>query len=222
MPRYIKAEDGPKKSVSYTDATGTRYLYAEGTRTWRNNNPGNLVPGEISRRNGQIGVAGGFAVFPDVESGRRALIDSLKNRHGNKSLAAMIRVYAPKHENNTKRYLAFVRRRTGVRDDRKIKDFSPDQFDMLRQAIEDMEGWKSGQVTEMPADKKRITRVRKNKKRTITAYFVESLGWISKSKAIALAQEGEIDAVVATSRNGNLFLKTRPDKDETNNLKNLG
>ncbi len=52
------------------------------TRSWRNNNPGNLSMGAFAKKNGAIGGAGRipnnenkdlkFAVFPDYETGRKA------------------------------------------------------------------------------------------------------------------------------------------------------
>ena len=36
------------------------------------------------------------------------------------------------------------------------------------------------------------------------------MGWISKAQGITLAREKKIDTVVATSRAGHLFLRTRP------------
>jgi hypothetical protein len=79
----------------------------------------------------------------------------------------MILGYAPKHENNTSRYLKFPKDKTGVKDGRKIKDFAPEEFEKLWRAIETYEG-------------------------------------------IELARRGELDAVVAISSAGNLYLRTRP------------
>lgn len=79
MPKYVKAEQGPGKSVIYTDSDGKQWKFEGGTRPWRNQNPGNLVPGKITKRNGAIGSAGGIAVFPDYYAGHKALLDSLKN-----------------------------------------------------------------------------------------------------------------------------------------------
>jgi hypothetical protein len=69
MAKYIKAEAGPGNSVIYTDTSGKQWQFEGGNRPWRNQNPGNLVPGKVSKRNGAIGKAGGFAVFPDYETG---------------------------------------------------------------------------------------------------------------------------------------------------------
>lgn len=72
MMRLIEAYSGPGLSVAYIDENGFYSLYSGGSRNWRNNNPGNFRPGTVSRRNGQIGVAGNFAVFPDSKTGQAA------------------------------------------------------------------------------------------------------------------------------------------------------
>jgi Protein of unknown function (DUF3892) len=221
MPKYIKAEAAPNKSVLYYTDDGTRFLFSGGDPAWRNQNPGNLVPGNVSARNGAIGKAGKFAVFPTREAGHAALLDSLKNVHGEKSLAGMIGRYAPKKENKTAKYLKFLKKQTGVKDQKKINDFTPQEFEKLWRAIEKYEGGKQGSITELPP-KKQIDGVRKNKKGTITAYHIEGMGWLSKPEAIRLTKSGEIDAVVATSRSGNPFLRTRPDVIVENNLEKLG
>lgn len=74
MSRYVHARQGPKNTVIYTDDKGEEWLFSGGDRTWRNNNPGNLVPGNVSKRNGAIGVAGRFAVFPDYETGHQGML----------------------------------------------------------------------------------------------------------------------------------------------------
>ena len=223
MSQYVSARQGRKNTVIYTDDKGVEWSFSGGDRTWRNNNPGNLVPGSVSKRNGAIGVAGGFAVFSDYETGHQALLDCLRTTYGDADIPRLVKDYAPKYENKTERYIKFLRRRTGVKDDLKVKNFTPEQFEKLWRAIEDMEGKKNntGKVIQL-SKKKRITAVRKDKKGTITAYNVEGVGWVSKSRGIELARRGEIDAVVAVSQSGNLFLRTRPDGDPMNNLDNMG
>jgi hypothetical protein len=56
---------------------------------------------------------GGFAVFPDYETGHKALLDSLKNEHGNENIPDLMHAYAPPKENKTEIYIAFVRKQTG-------------------------------------------------------------------------------------------------------------
>jgi hypothetical protein len=224
MARYIKAEEGAGRSVIYTDDTGKQWKFEAGSRPWRNQNPGNLVPGNVSKRNGAIGVAGGFAVFPDYETGHGALLDSLKTVHGNKDIPSLMKVYAPPAENQTTKYIAFIRQKTGIRGNKKVRDFSPAEFEKLWQAVEKMEGWgkdKEGLVNEHAA-KKPVTGIRKNKKGTIKAYQIESYGWVSKAEGIALTRKGFVDAVVATSPKGNRFLRARPNSQTWDNLESKG
>lgn len=221
MNKYISAKEGPGISVIYTDSKGNLWKFDNGTRTWRNNNPGNLVPGKVSKRNNAIGKAGGFAVFPDYESGHAALLDSLKNVHGTKDIDLLMHAFAPPHENDTAKYISFLRKKTGVKSNKKILDFTPEEFEKLWRAIEQMEGWKEGTIT--PYDQKgQIQAVRKNSKGTIQSYLVASIGWISKGVAIKMARSGQIDAVIATSPRGNLFLRSRPNKNQSDNLRNKG
>lgn len=220
MAKYIKADPGPGRSVIYTDIDGKQWKFEGGSRPWRNQNPGDLVIGIVSKRNGAIGKAGGFAVFPNYEMGHQALLDSLKNMHGDKDIPALMHVYAPPTENDTKRYVAFIRKKTGINDNKKIEDFSPVEFEKLWQTIEKMEGWdKKGKITECSI-KCKITAIKKGKNGIIQSYQVEKYGWVSKSQGISLTLEGKVDAVVATSSKGNKFLRSRPNSQLLDNLGN--
>ena len=66
------------RDVVYTTADGRRVRRTGGTRAWRNLNPGNIRYSEFSRNAGAIGQAGGFAVFPDEETGTRAISSLLR------------------------------------------------------------------------------------------------------------------------------------------------
>jgi len=221
--KYIKAESGPGRSVIYTDRNGKRWMFKGGNRPWRNHNPGNLVVGNISKRNGAIGVAGGFAVFPSYEIGHAALLDSLKAQHGSKDIDALMRVYAPPHENPTEKYIKFIRKRVNIRDFKKIKDFSSLEFENLWKAIEDMEGWGKHEGTiVLDVEKKKVTGVRKDRKGTIQFYLIDGIGWVSKTEGIGLAAQGTVDAVVATSPKGNKFLRANPNQDALDNLERKG
>ena len=213
MPKYIKGVSGPGKSVIYTDADGKSWKFEGGGRPWRNQNPGNLVQGEVSKRYGSIGSAGGFAIFPNYEAGHRALLDSLKIIHGNKDIPALMNVFAPPKENDTKKYILFLLKKTGVKRDKKIKDFSEKEFEKLWQGIEKMEGW---------GQEGKITGIKKDKKGTIQFYEITGYGKVSKAEGIALALKGKIDAVVVKSTRGNKFLRARPNSNKLDNLENLG
>jgi len=224
MPKYVKAESGPGISVIYTDTTGKQWKFDGGTRPWRNQNPGDLVTGKVSKRNGAIGKAGGFAIFPDYETGHRALLDSLINEHGSKDIPELMKVYAPPQENKTKKYIFFIRKATGVKGIKIVRNFSSIEFEKLWKAIEKMEGWgkgKEGIITEYLV-KAQVTGVKKDKKGTIESYQIEGYGWVSKIEGISLTLKGKVDAVVATSPRGNQYLRMRPNQQLEDNLENKG
>lgn len=84
--KFIRAEDGPNHSVIYYDEFGNKLIKywkkdpneEPSSRSWRNNNPGNLQPRSHAKKNGLIGSAGGWAVFPDYATGRKAVWTLLK------------------------------------------------------------------------------------------------------------------------------------------------
>ena len=202
-----------KQEITYERENGSKVIYAGGTPAWRNNNPGNLKTGPFTRDHGAIsGRREKFAIFPDYETGRKALVALLKiPKYQAKTIGECVKPYAPKSDgNNPVRYRKLIKRFTSLDLNRKMNSLSVKELENLIDAIERIEGTKPGKVIEVPDyKKKQISSVRKNKKGTIVSYYVEALGWLSKSKAIALATAGTIDAVVATSRGGNLFLRTR-------------
>ena len=201
---FIKAEKGPNNTTVYHAANGRRIVRSGGSWAWRNNNPGNMRKGKYSRDNDCIGYSGGFAVFPTREQGHAALADLLKNSCKNSSLQSMIKRYAPpKDKNKTTKYLKFLLSKLDIKNPKTmIRDLTTKQFDALVKAIEQFEGWEDGEIESEPKPL-RITK-------------------IMKGRAIDLAEEHKIDAVVATSRSGNLYLRTRPDLKVENNLALLG
>ena len=70
-PLTNRDEDGhvcPKCKTDYAGATKVG-----GDRSWRNNNPGNMVYGKFAKAHGATGQdSGGFAIFPSMESGSGA------------------------------------------------------------------------------------------------------------------------------------------------------
>lgn len=90
-----------------------------GDRNARNNNPGNIEYGDFARRHGATGSDGRFAVFPDKETGSRAMDDLLQvySRQGRKTLRQIIGKWAPSKENDTSGYVDKVAKRLGVGPD---------------------------------------------------------------------------------------------------------
>lgn len=100
--------------------------YYAGTIATKNHNPGNLRSSPF-----QTGKYGGFAVFPDYETGLYALkyqiylAASGKSRYyrSDMTLLEFFNVYAPPHDSNQPNvYTAFVVKQTGLTKDTLISD----------------------------------------------------------------------------------------------------
>ena len=220
--QYVKARGGPNHITIYYTTDNRLMIRSGGKWTWRNNNPGNMGPGTYSNKTGCIGHSGGHAVFPTLEQGEIALRDLLENGYKNASLRYAIKRFAPKGDNNDPaKYLKFILSKIGIKNPKTMmRDLDQKQFEALVKAIKQYEGWEVGK-TNLPL---RITKVLKDqkKKNVIVAYYVEKMGWVEKAQAIALSKSYKIDGVVATSRSGSLYIRTRHDVTITNNLGVLG
>lgn len=137
--RHVRTENG-QSAVEYFDTdwnkTETRI---GGGRMWRNNNPGNLRGGKDA-----IGTdRNGFAIFPDLETGRQAQADLLRNdsRYKGKTIEEMIPIYAPAADgNDVKGYAKDIGDFSGLDLKKKIEDLSPEEYDRLMEAIRRREG----------------------------------------------------------------------------------
>lgn len=137
------------RDVVYTAADGRRVRRTGGTRAWRNLNPGNIRYSEFSRNAGAIGQAGGFAVFPDEETGTRAISSLLRGQsYNNLTIARAITRYAPPSENNTAAYHRRIQQITGLNINRRIRDLSDGELSRVVDAIRAIEGWEAGRIIE--------------------------------------------------------------------------
>lgn len=135
----------------------------EGSRNWRNNNPGNLEYNDFTKRRGAIGSDGRFAIFPDYQTGRAAQEALIFEGHGGKRLSTAgdygaglgykdktlmqaIAAYAPQEENNTKAYQAVALAAVGGVN-KKMGDYTPDERAAIMNATEKQEGFKVGKTT---------------------------------------------------------------------------
>lgn len=139
-------ETGPGFNVTKNaDGSVTRQ---EGARNWRNNNPGNIEYGPFAKRMGAIATDGRFAVFPDYETGRKAkasLIFEGKS-YRDLSLKDAISRYAPPSENDTATYQRTVLASVGGAN-RKMADYSPAERSAILDAMQRVEGFKTGTVS---------------------------------------------------------------------------
>ena len=132
-----------------TKTAGGDVVKKEGAKAWRNNNPGNIRAGAFADSYGAIGVdEKGFAIFPDIETGRmakEALLFGGKN-YKNLKLSQAIARYAPPSENQTGIYQKTVLGAVGDID-RKMSEYSPNERKQILEAIERHEGFKIGKTT---------------------------------------------------------------------------
>lgn len=115
-----------------------------GSRSWRNNNPGNIEFGPFAKSMGAIGSDGRFAKFPSYEAGRKAQEKLLFESKGYKdlTLSGAIRRWAPASENNVPAYLKAM----GGDPGKRMSEYSPEQRGRLLDAMQQHEGWKVGTV----------------------------------------------------------------------------
>lgn len=154
---------------------GSVVVRAEGSVSWRNNNPGNLkfeyegsadrsVRSTRSREQAladaqkrYAGVVGldqwGNAVFESYEAGRTAKIELLARRHGDKTVEGMLRGYSVADYSGQTHHAeqaAFIYReghRQGVElKGKTIAEMSPAERESLADGIRKFEGWFEGRT----------------------------------------------------------------------------
>jgi len=243
MKRYVRAEEGPSNSVIYYDEMGNKLIRywksyegqpveEAGTRSWRNNNPGNILIGDFARRNASIGEAGipldqkekqkkvRFAVFPDYATGRKA--QALRLKEGPMYIDLTLRELPRKYlgivpgKPDTKEvedYRKNIRIFSKLDMQRTIRSLNAEEYEALLDAMKRHEGWRTGR--EEYVEVKKVLGVRLSKKGTMAEFLVGGDGekiWLSKNEAIALTEKGLLHAVVVHAKHG-VFL--RPEYHQT-------
>jgi hypothetical protein len=158
---FVVAWASGKKEITYRDDSGAEIKKTNGSRSWRNNNPGNIIKGSFSESHDAIGNDKKFAIFPDESIGRDAIIALfLGNSYKNLTIYDAFYRYTPPSDNNdTEAYIAAVTRALGVPSSTIIKSLSHAQLEDLSDAIKVHEGWREGQISGL--DGKRMRRVRR-------------------------------------------------------------
>ncbi len=152
---WVKLEP---KTVDGAAASGDAYngwvrvnddLHVGGTLAWRNNNPGNLLPGRMPYRNALAIDRRGLAIFASFQDGWTALHGVLRSpTYARLSMADALEKYAPKgHGNNDPAlYAKRVQELTGIDPSRQVGDLSDAELDSFMKAIEKVEGFTEGQT----------------------------------------------------------------------------
>jgi YD repeat-containing protein len=140
------ATGGRRNTVIITYSDGTEEVRSGGTRTWRNNNPGNIRPGNLD---GEIGSAGGFTVFSSEDAGLAAIPALLlRPRYQALTVFGAIATWAPPGDNNdTAAYQRRVQDLTGIDGQTRMNTLDANQLQSVVNAIRNVEGWTVGTVT---------------------------------------------------------------------------
>ena len=132
---------------TYTTQGGGSFRKVGGSRSWRNNNPGNIEYGTFAKSHGAIGTDGRFAIFPDEATGQRARAALIFNgdKYRNLTLTQAIERYAPSSENHTTAYQRRVLAAVGGAN-LPMHKYSPTQQQAILRTMQDVEGWKVGRI----------------------------------------------------------------------------
>lgn len=213
MP-YIKAEPGEKPEGSekstriYCDEHGNKMIRSEGSRSWRNNNPGNLANFPFAKENGSIGTDGRFAIFPDIETGQRARKKLLKgSKYYHLTIKEMAYKYEPESEEKSEAYCKCIESRSKLERTRRLDSLSEEEFDRLLQSMQKCEGWEVGKEKHDPLV--RINGVHRGKDRSFQMFQIQDLGWITKDDAIKIAETSNLCAIIVHMANGSKYLRSR-------------
>lgn len=140
---FIRAESSGVNNVKYYNSDGSGIERIGGSRSWRNNNPGN-----IRKASYEIGSAGGFSVFADYETGFYAIIDLLQSENYKKlSIEDAVMRYAPPAENDTENYKKLISDFTGLDNTKILATLSSKELESVAKAIQRIEGYFVGKET---------------------------------------------------------------------------
>ena len=153
MPKLISATYHPNIEVAeFICEDGRHLLRSGGTLPWRINNPGDLTARMVDglpapkKARGYVGFATTrsgrtFLIFPDEDAGRAELKANLKRMHGERTIPEAIPDYAPKHENNTGKYIDDLLRTSGIPANRKINECTGAEIEKIVDSIATIEGF---------------------------------------------------------------------------------
>ena len=117
---------GPQLGISFNQVGGDtkQAIIPQASRlSLVNNNPGNL---RFAGQNGATQGEGGFAKFPSVEAGVKALTNQIRLDAGRgHTLATFINKFAPPTENDAKQYIAQITKAVGATPDTKLSQIDP-------------------------------------------------------------------------------------------------
>jgi hypothetical protein len=145
------AHTSPRR-VEYFDGNDCRQTKTEGSRSWRNNNPGNIMCGQFTTAHGAIGCDDNTeptaAIFPSMEVGRTAQI-ALLRASSYQSLTVGRAMDRWTGQDNHTSYQACVGGRTGISMNRQMASLSDEELISLTMAMQHCEGFREGTISQL-------------------------------------------------------------------------
>ena len=140
---------GLRRSEEYDE-----YYKVDGSLSWRNNNPGNIIYGAWARAHGATGASQSskrFAKFPTEQGGMDALKELLRSsQYSDLTVMDAIKRYAPSEDQNNPEQYVETLRGMGLDPEGKVSE----QVDALAAAIKRVEGWREGTIEKKCPEKK--------------------------------------------------------------------
>ncbi len=139
------------KKITVRHSDGSLETRMNGSRSWRNNNPGNIISGAFANRHGAIGDNNGFAVFPDEATGRAASEALLRtSTYSRLTIDEAIARRSPQNENDVPAVQHNVRVVGKFSGKEIVGDLTHEQMARLIDAIKKTEGWQPGVIGRTP------------------------------------------------------------------------
>lgn len=136
------------RDVIYFYADGSALKKSGGTLAWVNNNPGNLVLGDVAKKFGAKISNHGFAVFPTYQDGWDALVYLLHTAdYQNLTIEQAILKYA---NPNAFDYARMVANNCHAQPGTKLQDLTENQINIMARSIKKKEGTVAGKETFIP------------------------------------------------------------------------
>lgn len=206
---FVRSIQSSQSVQIYFDTLDHKHVRKGGTLAWRCNNPG-LVHSHsnISTQHRPIGRCGQYPVFPDIATGRKALISWLKlDSYYSKPLLAIAQFYSP---DNPSEYLTKLCLLSGLEQSTAPSRLSPKQFDKLVWAVEELAGAHQKVGDESFERLPKIIGKFSTHHGKTDHYLIADKRTLSKEEAINEVKAERIDAVVVHRSDATEYLRSRP------------
>jgi peptidoglycan hydrolase-like protein with peptidoglycan-binding domain len=140
------------RRVEYFDGNNCRQTKTGGSRSWRNNNPGNIICGPFTTAHGAIGCDSNTqptaAIFPSMEVGRAAQVALLRSENYQNLTVGRAMDRWTGQENHTS-YQACVHVGSGISMDRQMSSLSNEELVSLTMAMQHCEGFTEETISQL-------------------------------------------------------------------------